>query len=252
VRRVDKVKSLLGDQDSLDPVQNAADKFRKLNERFNNRATFHGHSLVEQYHQGRFTIVCDLDIRVADTLVSRGSISSNSPSPDNNLLASVIFSNNIIDRRDLHEWNQKPVFVENVESVQGPKGTIPSLVRFYDIHDEVTDLFGGLVYFCPSNGSYKVMSSCLKRETGMVVVDIEVVKYDLIDSEIKGTVEVVEGIANYEREVIWHGLSSVDLHAIVSELSVTLDAESVRVHSKSTDHFVKVIDVLLGPINLAS
>jgi len=250
VLRVDKVKSLLGDQDSLDPVQNAADKFRKLNERFNNRATFHGHSIVEQYHQGRFTLVCDLDIRVADTLVSRGSISSNRPSPDNNLRASVIFSNNIIDRRDLHEWYQKPVFVENVEIVQGPKGVIPSLVRFYDIQDEVADLFGGLVYFRPFDGSYKVIPSFPKRENGVVVVDSEVVKYDFIDSEIKGTAKVVEGITDYGREVIWHGLSSIDLHAIVSELSVTLDAESVRVHSKSTDHFVKVIDVLLGPINL--
>jgi hypothetical protein len=241
---------VLSEEYRLDSFHDAANKFGHLLEMWNNRFTFQGQSIVEQYQQARLTLVCDLDIRVADARMNRRPIVDDDPIPNSNLLASVVFRQNAVHRSDLHEWKQKPVFVSNVEVVEGPEGVIPSLVGFYDIHDEVSDLFGGLLYQSTIDCAYHTIPGFSKRESSVVVVAAKPSENDFVDRKIQSAFEVVESIPDDKSKVIWKGLSGIDLHDIVSELAVRMDAESVRVHSKCNDHLVKIVDVMLGPFDL--
>jgi hypothetical protein len=115
-------------KNSFDSIHDAADQFRELNERWNNRFTLQGQSLVEKYREGRMSVVCDFEFsRTAKW--SRGAISCNGDIADNPVV-SLVFCAKTEDRSYLYDWKQKPVFVEDVDIMQGPQGVIPSSVRF--------------------------------------------------------------------------------------------------------------------------
>src|ERR1700687_2364067 len=112
-------------------------------QRWENQFVTHRESLLEQYQQGRFTVVCDLDI-CRSAIVEAGAVASDYPSANTDLCASGVFCPDFTNGAGLPNWNQQPVFVQNVETVQGPEGVIPSIIGFYNIHDEISDCFGGL------------------------------------------------------------------------------------------------------------
>jgi hypothetical protein len=233
--------SFLCQKNGLDAFHDAANKFRQLNERWDNRFTFHGQSLIEQYQQGRITLVCDLDISVANASVNRRSASGDGPSSDTKLLASLVFSANIVNSSDLYDWKQKPVLVENVEIVQGPDGVIPSLVRFYDIHDEVTDCFGGLGYYSGIYGGCKFIPGFSNRKSSVVIPSPEPAKNYTVDGKIERCLEIVEGISNHKREIVWKGLHYLDVKQIISSLRIMLDTETVRITREDSKSVAKVI-----------
>lgn len=243
-------ESLLCEKYPLNTFDDVADKFRQLLERWNHRLTLHGQSLVEEYQRDRLTLVCDLDI--SGGLKHRhGSIARHNQVHIDPLVASIIFSAKANDRSNLHHWKQEPVFVKNVEIVKASEGIIPSLVRFYDIHDEVSDLFGGLPYQSAIDGVYKAIPTLPERECSVIVVPLQSSENDLIESNIQGTFEVVSGIADDEGKVVWKGFSYLDLKAIVSSLNVFINTETVKVSvGEGQDARVKIVDVLLGPFNL--
>src|ERR1039458_3173668 len=149
------------EESALDSVNDAADQFRQLDERWSNRLALHGQSLVKQYQRNRLTLLCDLDI--SRTLKHcNGAVSRDNQGRIDHFVASVVLSAKVNNGCDLHDWKHKPVFVEDVEIVEAPEGIIPSVVRFYDIHDEVNDFLGGLLYQSAIDGSYKTIPSFSK------------------------------------------------------------------------------------------
>jgi len=242
---------LLAKENALNSFERAAHNVRQLNERWNNRFTFHKQSLVEQYRHGRIALICDLDISTAKAFADTEVTFREHPSSNANRFATLIFNANVINLRDVQDWKQKPVLVENVEIVQGTDGVIPSLVRFYDIHDEVRDCLGGWAYCSAIDGCYKFIPGIGDRESSVFVPPVSSPKDNFINGQVQRPPEIVEGISEDERKLLWKGLSYNYLKNIISSLKITLNAETVGVIcGEGKNSFVKVIDVLFGPFNL--
>jgi len=219
-------------------------------ERWNNRLTLQGQSPLEEYKRNHLTLVCHLDIAVADERSVR-SISCNDETCINHLVPSIVFSADIKQRRSLYDWKQQPVLVENVEIVESTEGIIPSLVRFYDIHNVVTDSLGGLRYQSAIDGTFQFLRGFSEWESGVRIVEFEPPKNHFIDSKIQSTFKVVDGIPHNQRKFFWHGFSYCELKALLSSLRVSLNDKRVEVCLRESPQTrMKITDVLLGPFNL--
>jgi hypothetical protein len=244
-------ESTLRDKCLLDTVNNTTDEFRQLMKRWQNRLTLHGQSVVEKYKQGRISLICDIEVPVLRAIhVATPAASCENPSVNEQFLAFLVYSANVAHSTDLHNWKQKPVLIEDVEIVQGPQGVIPSFVRFYDIHDEVADCWRGFMYQSAIYGGYKIIPTSSHREPSLVITSLQPGKDDIVNSEVQGRFQIMQGVANDERKIVWNGLFYVNLKRLISSLRITIDANSVRVWCETDHPTVKIIDVLLGPFNL--
>jgi hypothetical protein len=143
------------------------------------------------------------------------------------------------------------VLIKDVEIVQGPEDVIPSLIRFYGIHNETSDRAGGFLYQSSIDCTYKFISGFSDWKSSVGIVPSKAHKNDFIDGNIKCRFEIVEGVTDYQREIIWQGFSFRELENIISGLGVFLDAETVKVTCGEIQNAtVKVSDVMLGPFNL--
>lgn len=241
--------SVLVGENCLNPIQHADDVFRELYKSWDNWRTRQGQSFVEQYQKGRVALICDLAISPAN-LVPDSSRSGNDPST-HEVLASIVFNADVANAVDLHHWKQEPMFIENVEPVEGPHGFIPSLVRLYGIHDETCDCFGGLGYFSTSNGGFKFLPVVPNREPSVVIKFPESNEHNFINREVQSGLEVMQCISNDKSEIIWDGLSHGCFKDIISSLRICLDTETVQVSClELADTRLKIVDVLFGPFNL--
>ena len=240
----------LCEEHGFDTLHHLANHFREANERWNNGFTLQGQSLVEQYLWNGVTIVCDLKFSLHPK-GSDGAVSCDDKGHIVPLVASIILRAKTSNGRNLHDWEQRPVFVEDVEIVKGPKGVIPSLIRFYDIHDEISDLFGGLLYQSAIDNCYKVIPGFSHWKFGKVVVMSQPSVYDFVNRNIQRAFEVVRRISNDESNVSWKRVSHFDLKGLLSNISIFIDADTVKVTcTEDQNARVKVSDVLLGPFNL--
>src|SRR6202041_1714707 len=129
-----------------------ANKLRELFQRWNNRTTSVREFVVEKYIDGLATVVCDIEIA---SMWQENTARVERDDKTIPRLASIIFQSESNQSSKVHDWKQEHVLVVPVKTVQCADGVIPSVVRFYDIYDEVDDLFGGLLYVSTLYGTYK-------------------------------------------------------------------------------------------------
>lgn len=245
-------RPLLTEENGFDSFHRASHNFRELMKSFDDWHSGKRKSIVEQYEQGRLSIICDLGISAAsDQIVPCSAISAQNPRAKYDLLASLIFHANVVDDIDIHHWKQEPMFVQVVKVVQGPKGVIPSLVRFHNLHDEVSDCFRGSMYRSAINSRYKFLPRYTNRELCMQVVGTESPIDDLIHGVIQRSSQIVERITDQESKCIRNELADFDLNSIVSGFRIVVDAETVTAMcGKPVNLTVEIIDVLFGPLDL--
>lgn len=207
-------------------------------------------TLVEQYSEGWVTVVCNLDI-ILPSGMSGDSIPGNHPRADKKLLASLVFTADVVHNANVQNWEQQSVLVENVETVQGPKGVIPSYVWLCDVQDVVDSCFGGLLYQSAINGSYKSIPRFSEWESTEVVVPPQSSKHNFVNRKIERGLKVVQSIPDDKSEILWHNLRYLDLKNIIASIGIELHDEFVKaVASVNLNPAVKIVDVLLGPLNL--
>lgn len=232
----------------LERFNNAARKLRELFKRWDNRLTLAGQSFVEVYKHGRMTVVCDLEIACLRKENGPGFKSESDTAP---MLASVVFEAKIREYSELYDWKQKHVFIEDVEFVKCAEGVIPSRIRLYDIHDEVDDLFGGLLYVSTRNGAYKTIPGIVDRKLSVLGAYSSPAENHVANGKIQSTLEVMNSISDDERKSVWNRFSLSDLQNILASIRVMLYQQSVEVTAlENLDVAVQVRDVLLGPFNL--
>ena len=230
----------------------AANDFNEVLERWKNRLTRQGQSTVEQYKDGRISVICDLAITPSH-FVSSDPSSADNPWLNHILMASVVFHADAVNNVHVHHWEQEPVLIEDIQIVQGPKGVIPSLVWLYDIHNEVTDCLRGLMYQSAINGRYKFIPRLAERESGVVVVSMKSPKDDFIDQNIQSSFQIVQRIAKDEGQVssVWDYARHLNFKHIVSSLKIVLDRKRVNCTvNQQIAAGVKIHDVLIGPLDL--
>lgn len=242
----------LVEEDGLNAFDRAARRFRECMQDLDDWGVdkWHSfdHSLSEQYVQGRIAIVYNLHI--FQTGVVGSHTPSDGPSAHIPLLASVVFVADTVKKIELQGWDEQLVLVLNVQSVQGPQELIPSIVRLYDIHDEVGDSLGSLKYFSAFDGRYKLVPCFPKRKSAVLIPNLEDAENNLIDGNIESTFQVVQSVPDNQGKVIWNGLSDSDLNSIGPRIRVSLDADGVETRCLNNGHpAFKVVDVLLGPLD---
>ena len=86
-------------------------------------------SFAEEYANGRLALVLYVP-SIRDSDIPRRAIHSTPSVPFFDIPA-FIFKFNSINGQVVDDWQEQPVFVQNVESVNGPNGLIPSAIRLY-------------------------------------------------------------------------------------------------------------------------
>ena len=206
----------------------------------------------ENYANGRIALICDLNFSLPGEEVGH-VLSRSSPLWDYKNFATLVFVANVSNPLPLQMGDQQPVFVFNVESVQGPDwASIPSFVGLYDLHDEVDDPFGGLMYKSAIDGVYKFIPSVAHRKLGVVGSLSSGSKLNIVGDKIESSSEIMQSVTNNAHEFFWHGLTKLELERITAGARVTFNPNGVKV---TLDDFanqksIQISDVLFGPLDL--
>ena len=241
-----------GEENSLNAVNRATDEMREIAERWQDRLTVEGHSIAENYAEGRLSLIFDLNILAPYAGVDRDVRVNHCPLSDGEVFASAIFAVDRPNVRNVFLRDQEPVLVFNVESVEIPEGfSSPSLVRLYGIHDEVDDCFGGLLFQSTIDSSYKFIPGGANREVCVRIPGPGRLKLNIADREVESAPEIMNRIADSEKHSVWGDLIHADFKDAISSLRIFLDQNTVRVSLGEIPRLqVKVIDVLVGPFDL--
>lgn len=239
----------------LDRFNYARDHFNELMKRWDNRLTLVRQSIVEKYIECVLTLVFDLDIIPSFNAndIARNDAPIGNPGSKLQTTkhsAFIILGINGNSSNPYH-WNNKLVFVDNVEIVKGTKSFIPSSVRFYDVDNEISEGGRKLLYYSTTNGSYKIIFGFAKRKLAPFRVAPGFFKFNLTDNQIKGCPCVMDSISDDKGDCGWNGFGINELKSIVSGISVILDDNRIVFSvDKLIEDRLKIKDMLLGPFNL--
>ena len=204
----------------------------------------------ENYADGRFAIICDLNFSPPGG-ESGCVLSCSGPLRKLEYLATLVFVANVSEPFEMYMRDKQPMLVLDVESVQGPDGfPIPSFVGLYDIHDEVDDPFGGLMYESAINGGYKFIPSVAYRKLSVLRPLACMTELNVIGNKIESGAQVMKGISDDAHKFPWHDCTRVELERIVTSIKVSLNEDSVRVCVDAHQKSVQISDVLFGPLDL--
>lgn len=235
---------------SFDTKDSAVDEYRQIVQRWEDVTAAEGQSVCENYANGRFALICDLNLSLPGgefgNMIRRGS-----PFRKFKYLASAVFVANAPNPLKFHIRDKQPMFVLDVKSVQGPDGfSIPSLVGLYDIHDEVDDPFGGLIFESAMDGCYKFIPGVVHRKLGMSGPLSVSGEFYVVGDEIESGAQIMERVSSDAHELFWHGFTRLELERVVASIRVSLNEDSVRMSVDAYQNTVQISDVLLGPLNL--
>lgn len=155
------------------------------------------------------------------------------------------------DLSNLAGGNQEAMFVQNIKLVETPEGPIPSFIRLYRVGDEPRDFWGGSLYRSITLGIFKVFPLATKREIDLGSFFPGDSGYCFIGEQIKRRTKIVDSVPDDEGRNFWKRLSNSDAEGLVSSLRVFIDADTIKVSIlERLEHSPKILDVLLGPLDL--
>jgi len=245
------VQDLARRTQSLQIIEDAANRIRETNEHWNNLLSLPHSAWVNAYKEGWLEILINLEIVKSfnrNVGVSRSEVEPSAN--DGKFSFSVRQVTNDGEYPCTGYGDQEKVFLQTIKLVQAPKDCIPSLVRLCPIHDVITDCFGGLLYVSAIDGIHKVIPRPAKRESNPLGVCSRFPLKYFADGDIERTAEIVDDVSHHKGDIIWQGLSYLDFQTILSGFRVFFGSElKVVALGKFRDYSVKLIDVLLGPFN---
>src|SRR5207244_1531652 len=175
------------------------------------------------------------------------SVAANSHAASTKGVVVLVFSADVKEGRDRDGRDQNPMFVHQVNLVKGPQGVIPSLVRLYRIEDRVHNVRPRNLYLSIQRG-YHFLRSLQDGKTEPPCGDPAGLGHNLPGDVVKGGAQVMDGIANEQRDFIgqWLGFKLQDVDALI-----VLDTKSVEVRfQKGVDTGLQITDVMFGPFDL--
>ena len=234
----------------LDCLHDARYELRQLMQRWDDSLTLENLSFVEDYIEGRLSLLCDLEIGVSRYRINLSALSY-SKANALKTIAPVVFCTHPNKSGDRGDGDQQPMFVHDVEIVKCAQGVIPSLVRFYRIDDKVDDGTGRSLYFSIIDGFYKFIARIPKIESCFSVGGVSSQGDDLTSHQVQSSMQVMDRISNNQGNLAGHLLGCFKLKDIHSILRVSLDVKTIEVRlEKCQENALKLIDVLVGPFDL--
>jgi hypothetical protein len=169
----------------------------------------------------------------------------------------IVLKADIAELHQVEYWNKQLVLVPDVHIVQGPQGVIPSLVGFYDIHNDISNgksarvvgktlLFQSAIY-----GYYKFLPPLADWKPRAMVGNSCSLVHSLKVENIERTSEVVERVSDDKSRVNGRECGPVNINMDPIYPVVFLDANGVKIRSsEGNQEFIQVMDVFHGPFNL--
>lgn len=156
--------------------------------------------ILEHYREGRASWV--FNVQPSHKIDVMGERVFGSPS--GTLMEPLfILHVNVANGGVMNHWDQQPVFVSNVEFVNGPDGKIPSVVRLYVGHEEVEELGDGDIYLQVPQGGFKIVRGGVNRELApSPVAGGNQSRHSFKPNMVKRTLKIVDGVSDNYWETV--------------------------------------------------
>lgn len=234
---------------TLQEFHNLTHKALEDRERVRYLGALKGCSIVEQYRNGELSLVLDLMCRWDVDSIRRGGVDA--PRVAGNFLR-LIFHSDSGNSSALDDGEQKPMLINDIQFVKGPKESIASLVRLDFGDHQPEQIRTEHVYFSVFEHAFKVLSIVNDREFKVLSVSAgRNARECLRPDEIERRPEVVDTVSSNEGQIIPDAFQIRDivLNSISTALTVCLHAHGVEIWQVRQDFF-KVVEVFIGPIKL--
>lgn len=207
-------------------------------------------SFVEEYIDGRLSLLLYIPpVRNADVPGGRTHGGGSESLLDYPGFVLHLQANN---SRVGNNWQEKPVFVQNVECLYVPEAIVPSRIGLYFCHHQVDEICGE-IFFGVRQGNFKGLLRRMSGELSLVANGMGCVPFKAFDPCIvEGALKIVESVPDDQREF----LNSIIIRNtvfdyLVSKLRVHLDDSGVGVF-QPCDSPLEISEVLIGPLDLSS
>ena len=237
-----------GEKRLLDCLYDARDDLRKLMQRWDERLTFEGASLWKEYAKGRISVVCYVHTGACgNCLESAASIHSKRNIGES--ITVIVMCADTGNLGDADCRDQQSVFVHDIKLVEGPEGIIPSFIWLYDIDDQIADTLPRDLYFSTVDGCYKFLPRVADRKGCVFGGGSACLEDYVVSHDIKRGPQVMNGVAEDERNVIGQRLRIQCEHVLPSR--VYIDMKFVEISFEERDKGrIQLVDVVVGPFNL--
>ena len=244
-------------ENQVEHFDRAHDFFGDPTKRWDDRLRLEGNSKVKEYLRGRMALVLDCEIHSFSTFDIYGTGRIQNEKRGSAFLSEgsvlLILKANPAYPHKLQHWNQKLVFIPDVQIVQSPDGMIPSLVGLHYVCNEIMNMDADLLLFESTvQGAYKVVPRVTNRKSREFIGFPTALKDGSVVDEIQCAPEIVKNVAdNYCAVIERENGSQLKAENICKSITVCLNDERVTVRVDVADQErINVRDVLLGPFNL--
>lgn len=248
-------------EENIERFNRASDFFGDPVQRWNDRLSLERHVQIENYRSGRMALILDCEFlipRVFDVV---------SVKPEATRLvhdvelvgemarALFIFKVDIVESHKLQKWNEKLMFIPDIQPVKCTKEIIPSLVGFYRVDDKSGDIESDLLLFQSAiYGTHKFFPGFVNWELCPIAGLAVAIKDDLVPHKIQSASEIVQCITDDKGNVTGRECQFVKSDSQVNKFpaEIVIDKDGVEIvrHHPSKQSRFNVLDVLLGPLNL--
>lgn len=248
-------------------VDHARHQLRELMQRWDNRLILENLSLAEAYLDGRIAILLIMEPSLGagpnlsglanDVAIGIGDTDNaeNGPTGSGSRIVLLILADRDGSVHAFGEGgDQQAVLVHSVQTVKSEKQRVGSLVWFYIINQDSSQLGRSGLYKSVVTGSYKSLPRIVHREVDSGSFRVNAVSSkDLAGELVKGGAKIVNDITDDWSYVC--GPSTIpnykDMIASAVGATILVSASSVDVCLDNTvEPRFKLLDVLVGPFNL--
>ena len=223
------------------------DELRELKQRWDNRLILESLNPLEDYAQHRIAIA--LNFRAGEvTYHGRFFAGCDHKSQVTERLT-------VAPRHDLHfhsskDGNEQSVFIGNIQCVEGIQSIIPSSIWLYILNNAREDIEADSLYYSTKSG-YCFLPRFPNCELGMICRGATGQRDQFICNMVQGGAQVVDRIANDQRNIIEDIVRYLQLQSRTSRLRVFLNTNMVDISlRKSVEYADELLDVLIGPFDL--
>src|SRR5450432_3883473 len=208
---------------------------------------------IENYRRGSMALVLHCHLPVIEFFEPKGAgfIHVDRPNGDDRSVFLVLKANTVEDHR-LQRWNEKLMFVDDVQIVKSPEQWIPSLVGLYRFDDEFPQSVRNLLLFQstiqPLRNKFLPRIADWKPRPFASTFG----RYELVVENIEGAPKIVQHITcNNGGIACESGSVNREPQMICSLPQIVINGNGVEIRvPEGSDHKVQVEDVLVGPFNL--
>jgi len=240
---------------------------KKNVERFNRARDFFGdpvkrwsnmltpeRSIVEEYRRARVAIILECELipsNVKSVNIERDSTTHVFPKGEEAIDLHhgtfLVLKAHTANFEKLGHWDEKLVFIDDIQLVKGTDGEIASLVGLYRFQYVLENITGDLLLFeSRKKGGFQFfprIADWKSRVLAGVGANLEI-------QNVEGAPQVMERIAQQQGQPLVGEWLDYD-QAYISGLSVLLDAKRIKVRGEpSANCQIEITDVLIGPYNL--